>query len=58
MDRFNETLRHIGMMLMYGQTIEEIHDVLMPEDEGEFFLLYMAAVRWCREGVASGSGEA
>ena len=45
MDTFTEQLRRICLMLDYEQTVQEIHDVLMPEDEAEFFLLYMAALR-------------
>lgn len=46
MDTFTQELRRIGMMLMYGQTVEEIHDVIQPEDEGRFYLMYVAAKRW------------
>lgn len=46
MDTFNEQLRRIGMMLMYGQSVEEIHDVIEPEDEGMFYLMVKAAQRW------------
>lgn len=57
MDTFTEELRRIGMMLCYGQTVEEIHDVLAPEDEGRFFLLFMAAKRWLESSSVDASPE-
>ena len=55
MDTFTEELRRIGMMLMYGQTIEDIHDVIDPEDEGRFFLMYVAAKRWLESSSVDGT---
>lgn len=57
MDTFTEELRRIGMMLCYGQTIEEIHDALMPADEGRFYLLYVAAKRWLESSSVDAPSE-